>query len=64
MAQYLPVVALLVLAVVFGGVSFVASRLLAPRRPSVAKSAPYECGIVPEPRAARALPGAASTWSR
>ena len=27
--------------------SFVASRLLAPRRPSAAKEAPYECGIVP-----------------
>jgi NADH-quinone oxidoreductase subunit A len=47
MGQYLPVVALLVLAVVFGVLSFAASRLLAPRRPSIAKEAPYECGIVP-----------------
>ncbi len=47
MGQYLPVVALLVLAVLFGALSFFASRLLAPRRPSVAKEAPYECGIVP-----------------
>jgi NADH-quinone oxidoreductase subunit A len=47
MGQYLPVIALLVLAVVFGALSFFASRLLAPRRPSSAKSAPYECGIVP-----------------
>lgn len=47
MGQYLPVVALLVLGVLFGALSFVASRLLAPRRPSVAKEAPYECGIVP-----------------
>jgi NADH-quinone oxidoreductase subunit A len=47
MGQYLPVVILLILAVVFGILSFAASRLLAPRRPSVAKSAPYECGIVP-----------------
>jgi NADH-quinone oxidoreductase subunit A len=45
--QYLPVVALLVLAVLFGALSFLASRLLAPRRPSAAKQAPYECGIVP-----------------
>ena len=37
----------MVLAVVFGALSFVASRLLAPRRPSAAKEAPYECGIVP-----------------
>jgi len=47
MGQYLPVIALLVLAVLFGAVSFVASRLLAPRSPNAAKSAPYECGIVP-----------------
>ncbi|MEI2704807.1 MAG: NADH-quinone oxidoreductase subunit A [Ilumatobacteraceae bacterium] len=47
MRQYLPVVALLVLAVLFGALSFLASRLLAPRRPSAAKQAPYECGIVP-----------------
>ena len=47
MGQYLPVFAMLVLAVVFAALSFVASRLLAPRRPTAAKSAPYECGIVP-----------------
>ena len=47
MSQYLPVVCLLVLAVLFGALSFFASRLLAPRRPSSAKEAPYECGIVP-----------------
>jgi NADH-quinone oxidoreductase subunit A len=47
MGQYLPVLCLLVLAVLFGALSFFASRLLAPRRPSSAKEAPYECGIVP-----------------
>ncbi len=47
MGQYLPIVVLFLLAVVFGVLSFAASRLLAPRRPSVAKEAPYECGIVP-----------------
>jgi NADH-quinone oxidoreductase subunit A len=47
MGQYLPLVVLMLLAVAFGGLSFVASRLLAPRRPSAAKEAPYECGIVP-----------------
>jgi NADH-quinone oxidoreductase subunit A len=47
MGQYLPLVVLMVLAIAFGGISFVASRLLAPRRPSAAKEAPYECGIVP-----------------
>src|SRR3954449_453455 len=47
MDQYLPIVTLLVLAVIFGVISALASRLLAPRRPTPAKSAPYECGIVP-----------------
>jgi len=47
MGQYLPLVVLMGLAIAFGGLSFVASRLLAPNRPSSAKEAPYECGIVP-----------------
>ncbi len=47
MSQYFPVVVLLILAVVFGAISLVMSHLLAPRRPSAAKDAPYECGIVP-----------------
>jgi len=47
MSQYLPVLVLCLLAIAFGGLSFMASRLLAPNRPSAAKEAPYECGIVP-----------------
>ena len=47
MGQYLPIVALTVLAVLFGVLSLIASRLLAPKRPNTAKEAPYECGIVP-----------------
>ena len=47
MAQYLPIVVLAALAIVFGAISLVMSHLLAPRRPSAAKDAPYECGIVP-----------------
>jgi NADH-quinone oxidoreductase subunit A len=45
--QYLPILALTVLAILFAVVSFVLSKLVAPRRPSSAKEAPYECGIVP-----------------
>jgi NADH-quinone oxidoreductase subunit A len=45
--QYLPVVALAVLAALFAGISRVASGLLAPRATTEAKRAPYECGIVP-----------------
>ncbi len=47
MGQYLPIICLMVLAIVFGVASNAASKLLAPRRPSAAKEAPYECGIVP-----------------
>ena len=47
MGQYLPIVAMIVLAVVFAGVSLLLSRLLAPQRSTNAKRAPYECGIVP-----------------
>ena len=45
LGQYLPIVALFVLGVVFALLSLVASRLLAPNRPTPAKSAPYECGV-------------------
>jgi NADH-quinone oxidoreductase subunit A len=47
MGQYLPIVVMLVLALAFIGISFGASRLLAPRKMHAAKLAPYECGIVP-----------------
>jgi NADH-quinone oxidoreductase subunit A len=47
MDQYLPIVTLMVLAVIFGVISALVSRLLAPRRPTIAKYSPYECGIVP-----------------
>ena len=47
MGQYLPVVALLVLAVLFAALSFAASGLLNKARPTSAKNAPYECGILP-----------------
>ena len=45
MGQYLPLVVLLVLAVLFGAMSRMMSQMLAPRNPSPTKSAPYECGI-------------------
>src|SRR5436189_4166716 len=48
MEQYLPLLVMLVLAALFAAFSFVASKLMAPRRPTPAKLAPYECGIVPD----------------
>ena len=47
MGQYLPIFALMVLAVLFATISAVASRVLAPRRETRPKVAPYESGIVP-----------------
>ncbi len=47
MGQYLPLVAMVVLALGFCVLSYYGSKLLAPNRPSVPKSSPYECGIVP-----------------
>jgi NADH-quinone oxidoreductase subunit A len=47
MGQYLPILVLLVLGVLFAAGSFVASGLLSPKRETSAKIAPYECGIVP-----------------
>jgi NADH-quinone oxidoreductase subunit A len=47
---------MLILATVFAAGSFVASTFLAPRRPTSAKLAPYECGIVPEYEPAERFP--------
>ncbi len=57
MAQYLPLLVLLILATLFAGLSFFASGLLGQRkRPTAAKVAPYECGIVPEEGPAQRFP--------
>ena len=47
MDDYLPLVVMFVLAVGFVLLSIATSRLLAPTRPTSAKDAPYESGIVP-----------------
>jgi NADH-quinone oxidoreductase subunit A len=44
---YLPLLVTFVLAVVFVLGSIVTAQLLAPKRPTMAKGAPYESGIVP-----------------
>jgi NADH-quinone oxidoreductase subunit A len=48
LSQYLPVVLLAGLAVIFAVASLAASALLRPSRPTPAKLSAYECGIVPE----------------
>ncbi len=56
MVQYLPILVMFVLATLFAGLSFFASRLLAPSRATAAKEAPYECGIVPDREPAERFP--------
>ena len=48
MENYLPLVVMLVLAAGFVLLSLVTTKLLASARPTPAKSAPYESGIVPQ----------------
>lgn len=56
MDQYLPILSLIVLVALFASLSFFVARLLAPKRPTDAKDAPYECGIVPEIEPAERFP--------
>jgi NADH-quinone oxidoreductase subunit A len=54
--DYLPILTMVVLVVLFVFASFVASTFLGPKRPTSAKQAPYECGIVPEYELAERFP--------
>ena len=56
MADYLPILVMAGVVIAFVFLSFVASQLLAPKRPNSAKQAPYECGIVPEDEPAERFP--------
>jgi NADH-quinone oxidoreductase subunit A len=46
--DFLPILTMIILVLLFVSLSFAASTLLGPKRPTSAKEAPYECGIVPE----------------
>ena len=48
MGQYLPLVVIAVLAVLFGLINVMVSRLVNPPRPDAIKTSPYESGIVPQ----------------
>jgi NADH-quinone oxidoreductase subunit A len=47
---------MILLVVLFVTLSFSVSTFLAPKRPNAAKTAPYECGIVPELEPAERFP--------
>ncbi|MGH9063903.1 MAG: NADH-quinone oxidoreductase subunit A, partial [Acidimicrobiales bacterium] len=55
-STYLGIFFLFVLSTLFAGLSFLASDLLGPRKPTTAKRAPYECGIVPGREPAQRFP--------
>ncbi len=48
LAEYLPIVILTALALLFAVLSLGVSSLMRPDHPTAAKLAPYECGIEPE----------------
>jgi len=48
LGDYLPIVVLTGIAAIFAVASLALSAAFRPRKPSPAKSSPYECGIVPE----------------
>jgi len=48
--NYLPVLVFMILGLVVGGLFTVANSILGPKRPSKAKSDPYECGLPSEVR--------------
>ncbi len=56
MAEYLPILTMLVLATLFAGLSFFGSSMLGPKKPTKAKEAAYECGIVPRSAPAERFP--------
>ena len=56
MAQYLPILTMVVLVMLFVAASFFASKLLTSKRPTKAKTASYECGIVSEDEPAERFP--------
>ena len=56
MREYLPIVLMLVLATGFAAASFFLSGLLGPKKPTAAKVAPYESGILPTREPAQRFP--------
>ena len=56
LSAYLPIALAFILAVGFAAVSLTLSRLVAPKKPTPEKLAPYECGIVPLQEPAQRFP--------
>lgn len=56
MDDYLPIVVMLILSTAFVLGAFGITWFLAPKRPTKAKQAPYECGIMPTSEPAQRFP--------
>ncbi len=56
LTAYAPILILLILSCGMAGLLTLASRFLGPRRPTPAKLAPYECGIIPDTPARQRFP--------
>lgn len=56
LADYLPILVMLVLATGFVAVSLLASWLVSPKNPTPEKLVPYESGIIPETEPAQRFP--------
>ena len=56
LVDYLPIALMLILAVAFGAVSMLISKLVSPHRPTAEKLAPYECGIVTDDEPVQRFP--------
>ena len=48
MIDYLPILAMLGVALALAGGMLGVAHLLGPKKPSAEKNAPYECGIIPD----------------
>lgn len=55
-ADFVPILVLLILSTVVGGIALLVAIFIGPRRPSPAKQATYESGMVPFGQALRRLP--------
>jgi NADH-quinone oxidoreductase subunit A len=56
LADYAPILVMLLLAGGFVAVSLVASRFFSPNNPTPEKLEPYECGIIPEVEPSQRFP--------
>lgn len=56
LADYAPILVMLVLAGGFVAVSLLTSRIFRPNRPTPEKLEPYECGIIPEVEPSQRFP--------